>query len=39
MLWFRSDVFKEARRRATVRDREYYIADSGVAAQSPAAAG
>jgi heme-degrading monooxygenase HmoA len=39
MQWFRSDVFKEATRRATVRGREFYIADSGVAAQSPAAAG
>jgi hypothetical protein len=30
MQWFRSDVFKEASHRATVRGREFYIADSGV---------
>jgi hypothetical protein len=30
MQWFRSDVFKEATQRATVRGREFYIADSGV---------
>lgn len=38
MQWFRSDVFKEASRRATMRGRELYIADSGVAANSPVAA-
>ena len=38
MQWFRSDVFKEASRRATMRGRELYIAEPGVAANSPVAA-
>lgn len=39
MQWFRSDVFKEASRRATVRYREFYIAESGVAANTHVTAG
>ena len=39
MQWFRSDVFKEASHRATVRGREFYIADYGVATTTPVAAG
>jgi hypothetical protein len=39
MQWFSSDVFKEASRRATVRDREFYLADSRATANSPVTAG
>jgi hypothetical protein len=39
MQWFSSDVFKEASRRATVRDREFYLADSRATANSPSTAG
>ena len=37
--WFSSDVFKEASRRATVRDREFYLADSRATANRPVTAG
>jgi hypothetical protein len=37
MQWFRSDMFREATRRATVRGRELYVAEAGVPAPSPAA--
>ena len=39
MQWFSSDVFKEASRRATVRNREFYLADSRAPANSPVPAG
>lgn len=38
MQWFSSDVFKEASRRATVRAREFYLADSRATANSPVTA-
>jgi hypothetical protein len=36
MQWFKSDTFREATRRATVRDREFYVAEAGMSAASPA---
>ena len=36
MQWFRSDTFREATRRATVRGREFYVAEAGMPAASPA---
>jgi hypothetical protein len=39
MQWFSSDVFKEASRRATVRGREFYLADSRATTNSRVTAG
>ena len=38
MEWFRSDTFREATRRATVRDREFYLAEAGLPSPSATAA-
>jgi hypothetical protein len=39
MQWFRSDAFREATRRATVRGREFYLAEASMPAQAPTTAG
>ena len=35
MEWFRSDTFRQATRRATVRGRELYLAETGLPAETP----